>query len=241
MIAGYVSIESGWQFDSVQSLAINLCPYRPTIGAGSFIETPKSLCHMGVINIQNEHNDYCLLWSILAHIHRVDSNKFPHRLYHYKKYFNKFNIADLQFSLKHTDIPKFQKINPPISVDVLVFENKEVFPLYASKHRDRPHHVNVLMISNDEWKFHYLLVRNLSKLVAGQTKHTNQTCVCPYCLYCFLQQWLLDAHLPECSIHPEQKVIYPSPDNPEENIKPFKAIAKILPVPFVLYVELRHS
>ena len=188
---------------------MNLCPYRTTIGAGSFIETPKLLCHKGVIDIQNEYDDYCLLWSILAHIHRVERN--PNRLYHYRKYFNELNIIDLQFLLKHTDVPKFEKINPSISVNVLVFQNKEVFPLYASKHRDRPHHV----ISNDEGKFHYLLVRDLLALVAGRTKHTNQTFVCPYCIYCFSRDCLLDAHLPECSIHPEQKVIYPSPENPE--------------------------
>ena len=29
----------------------------------------------------------------------------------------------------------------------------------------------------------------------------------------------------------------PSPDDPEENIKKFKAIAKTLPVPFVLYAD----
>ena len=41
LVAGYVSIGSGWQFDSVQSLTINLYPYRPTVGAGSFIQTPN--------------------------------------------------------------------------------------------------------------------------------------------------------------------------------------------------------
>ena len=66
------------------------------------------------------------------------------------------------FPLKFTDTPKFETINPTISVNVLVHENNEVFPLYASKHRDRKYHVNVLIISNNEGKFHYLLVRNLS-------------------------------------------------------------------------------
>ena len=30
---------------------------------------------------------------------------------------------------------------------------------------------------------------------------------------------------------------YPSPDDPEKNIKKFKAIEKTLPVPFVLYAD----
>ena len=158
-------------------------PYRPTIGAGSFIETPPFLRSKGVINIQNEHDDYCLLWSVLAHIHRVRND--PNRHYDYRSYFSELNITDLQFSLKNTDVTKFEKNYSSISVNVIVFENKEVFPHYASKHRDRPHHVNVLMISNNEGKFHYLLVRDLSALVAGRTKSHVEAKVCPYCLYFF--------------------------------------------------------
>ena len=61
--------------------------------------------------------------------------------------------------------------------------------------------------------------------------------MCPYCLYCFTESRLLTAHLPDCSIHPEQKVEYPSPDDPEKTTKKFKAIAKTLPMPFVLYAD----
>ena len=93
------------------------------------------------------------------------------------------------------------------------------------------------MISNSEGKFHDLLVRDLFALVHGRTKYDGYTHVCPYCLYCFSHARLLTAHLPNCSIYPEQKVEYPSPDDPEKNIKKFKAIAKTLPVPFVLYAD----
>ena len=48
---------------------------------------------------------------------------------------------------------------------------------------------------------------------------------------------LLAAHLPDCSVHPEQKVEYPSPDDPEKSIKKFKAVAKTLSVPFVIYAD----
>ena len=95
----------------------------------------------------------------------------------------------------------------------------------------------MLMISNNKGKFHYLLVRDLSALVSCRTNYQHRTSVCPYCLYCFTKARLLAAHLPDCSIHPEQKVKYPSPDDQEKNIKTFKAIAKTLPVPFVLYAD----
>ena len=146
------------------------------------------------------------------------SRAYTRNLYNYRKYFNKLDISGLNFPLKFTDTHKFETLNPSINVNVLVFENNEVFPLYASKHRDRIHHVNLLMISNSEGKFHYRLVRDLFALVAGRTKSHVQAQVCPYCLYCFSEARLLTAHLPDCSVHPEQKVEYPSPDDPEKKI-----------------------
>ena len=150
---------------------------------------------------------------------------------------SELNTTGLNFPFKFTDTPKFENINTTISVNVLVYENNDVCRLYASKYRDRIHHVNLLMISNSEGKFHYLLVRDLSALVYGRTKHDGYTHVCPYCFYCFSEARLLTAHLRDCSVRPEQKVEYPSPDDPVKNIKQFKAIAKTLPVPFVLYVN----
>ena len=108
---------------------------------------------------------------------------------------------------------------------------------FRFKHRDRKHHINLLMISNNDGKFHYLLVRDMSALVHGLTNYQHGVSVCSYCLYSFSEAHLLKAHLPDCFMHPEQKVEYPSPDDPEKNIKKFKTIAKTLPVPFVLYAD----
>ena len=135
---------------------------------------------------------------------------------------HELNTTGLQFPLKFSATPKFENLNQTISVNVLVYENNEVFPLYASKHRDRKHHANVLMSSNNEGKFHYPLVRDLSALVHGRTRYHGYTHLCPYCLYCFSEERLLAAHLPDCSIHPEQKVEYPSPDDPKKISKSLK-------------------
>ena len=177
-VANVLSVGSGWRFDSVQSLAISLCPFRPTIGAGSFIQTPKSLHKKGVLNIQNLKDDFCFLWCVLAHIHRVDQHAV--RTSKYEDFMHELNTTGLNFPLEYSGTSKFETLNQTINVNVLVFENNEVFPLYASKHRDRKHHVNLLMISNSEGKFHYLLVRDLSALVAGRTHHQHHVSVCPY-------------------------------------------------------------
>ena len=39
----FLPVGSGWRCDSVQNLTISLCPFRSTVGAGSYIETPKFL------------------------------------------------------------------------------------------------------------------------------------------------------------------------------------------------------
>ena len=71
---------------------------------------------------------------------------------------HELNTTGLNFPLNYSDTPKFGTLNPTISINVLICESNEVFPLDACKHRDRIHHVNLLMISNNEGKFHNLLV-----------------------------------------------------------------------------------
>ena len=101
-------------------------------------------------------------------------------MYNYGKYFNELNINGLNFPPKFSNTPNFANLNPTISVNVIVYENNEVFPLYASKHRDWNHHANLLMISNNEGTFHYLLVRDLSALAYRRTtKHDGYTHVSP--------------------------------------------------------------
>ena len=44
------------------------------------------------------------------------------------------------------DTGKFEYRNPDISVNILVYEDKEVFPLYTTSCRRRQHHVKLLLI-----------------------------------------------------------------------------------------------
>ena len=77
----------------------------------------------------------------------------PQRLSNYRPYLNELNLKGLQFPLKVSDVPKFEKLNPQISVNVNAFENEpvpEVTPLYVSPDRQRPHHVNLLLLTDDK-------------------------------------------------------------------------------------------
>jgi len=95
-----------------------------------------------------------------------------------------------------------------VSINVLCYDydDKYIAPLYASKHRNRQHHANLLLIENEHGDTHYILVSNLSASVADRTKYEGKTFVCPYCLHCMSQDHVLKKHLNLCMDHKFQVV-----------------------------------
>ena len=158
----------------------------------------------------------CFLWSILAGIYPVDCEHNLNRLTHYKSHRHELNTTGLSFPMSVRDVPKFENLNPNISVSVSVFEERQLIPLYLSPHRNRQHTIYLLLLSDGNTR-HYTLIRNLSRLVggrtSGRTKHRHQTYVCSYCLHCFAQEHCLDNHIPNCSIHKLQVVRFPDEED----------------------------
>ena len=142
---------SNWQLDHIIAVTVSTCHYRPTQGS-SYVETPKYLANKkAVINVQNPDDEMCFAWAVLSSMHTGSRN--PQRLSNYRPYLNELNLKGLQFPLKVSDVPKFEKLNPQISVNVNAFENEpvpEVTPLYVSPDRQRPHHVNLLLLTDDK-------------------------------------------------------------------------------------------
>jgi hypothetical protein len=117
----------------------------------------------------------------------------------------------------------------------MVDNKPDISPLHLSKHRDRQHHVNLLLIQDQNLNTHYLYVTDLSRLVAGRTKHDPKTHVCEFCLHCFARQEALDRHRPECSLHPAQTITYPQ--KPWEKEVKFRAFEKQETLPFCIYLD----
>jgi hypothetical protein len=182
------------------------------------------------VKVKND-DEKCFLWSVLAD--KYSAWPHPDRVSNYRKHFSELNAQGLQFPLAVTDVKKFENLNPTFSVNVFSFEKGDIAPLYVTPLRERDTHVNLLLIHNKE-KMHYLLIKDLSRFVAGRSLCTRKAHVCPYCLHCFWQEEVLSRHLPECEIHPPQRIRYPQPDN---NILSFKATQKQFPVQFAIYAD----
>ena len=98
-------------------------------------------------------------------------------MYNYAPFRRTLNVTGLEFPLALNDVPKFEILKPEISVNVLgLNENEAVIPLYVSKLRDRPHHVNLLLLTKEievddrpRTIYHYTLVKSLSSLLRSST------------------------------------------------------------------------
>ena len=162
--------------------------------------------------MQNRTDNLCFLWSILAGIYPVNFTHNPNRLSHYKPHLHELNTVGLTFPMSIRDVPKFENLNPDISVSVLVFEERQLIPLYLSPHRNREHTLHLLLLSDGNTQ-HYTIVRNLSRLVSGRTNHNGKTHVCPYCLHCFYFKHTLDTHILNCAIHKPQVITFPEEED----------------------------
>jgi len=121
-----------------------------------------------IINPRNFDNN-CFQYSILAAVHPATTNL--NNPYTYTKYLSELDMTGIETPVSLSSIPKFESQNTSISVNVLVYEKKDLIPVYTSKFlNERPHHINLLLLTKGD-KFHYTLIKSLSCLLGDKTKH----------------------------------------------------------------------
>ena len=97
---------SGWRLDSIQSVDLNICQYKPIRGS-NYIETPKAIeAKKAVVNVQNDDNK-CFLYSVLAALHPVEHTDHPQRVSHYKKYLDTLKFQGIELPVRIDQVQKF--------------------------------------------------------------------------------------------------------------------------------------
>ena len=232
-IDGFSGQNSGWIVSEINYLRLCWGCYRPLM-AGTYIPTPKSIAlKKAIVNVKCVNDENCFQYSILAGMNILESGKNKNRPSRYKQYMYKLNMNGIQTPVPLSSIDKFEDMNVEISVNVLYFDNQDIIPIRTSKFcQKRKYHVNLLMLTNGD-KFHYTYVQSLSRLVAKKTIH-HKTYVCHYCLHPFNTEDNLNEHLPLCSQHESQQIVYPKPG---KNILKFDKFHFRFPVPFAIYVN----
>ena len=91
----------------------------------------------------------------------------------YIRYEKTINMRVIKYPVKIQQVNKFEKQNHDISVNIFGHEEKKIFPIRVTENKGRNHHVKLLLINNGN-KYHYILIKDLSRLLSSQYKGYNR-------------------------------------------------------------------
>ena len=236
LIQNFNNRGSGWQFDRVEHLDININPYNP-ISASSYIELPSSLyMKKAIINVKNENDNECFKWAVTSAV--FPAKEHGERLSkQMKKDSEKFDWTGIEFPVSLKQIDKFENQNN-YAINVFGYE-KVVYPLRISKKKEQV--INLLLIADEETN-HYCWIKNMSRLLSsGINNHQHKRHFCYRCLNSFPSVKSLEKHKEYCQNNEAVKIEMPIRVDDEGNTFPvyikFNHFHKKMRVPFVVYAD----
>ena len=249
LIQNFHNRGSGWQFDRVEHLDININPFNP-LSASSYILLPRSLYKKkAIINVQNENDNECFKWAVTSAV--FPKKKNAERLSkQMRKDSEKFDWTGIEFPVSLKQIDKFEKHNN-YAINVFGYEDV-VYPLRISKKNENScEHpceqnceqvINLLLIANEETN-HYCWIKNMSRLLSSEiNNHQHKLHFCYRCLNSFHSVKSLEKHTEYCQNNEAVKIEMPMfKDEEGEFIGPeyiyFENHYKKQRVPFVVYAD----
>ena len=236
LIQNFNNRGSGWQFDRVEHLDININPYNP-MSASSYIELPSSLyMKKAIINVKNENDNECFKWAVTSAV--FPAKEHGERLSkQMRKDSEKFDWTGIEFPVSLKQIDKFENQNN-YAINVFGYE-KVVYPLRISKKKDQV--INLLLIADEETN-HYCWIKNMSRLLSsGINNHQHKRHFCYRCLNSFPSVKSLEKHKEYCQNNEAVKIEMPIRVDDEGNTFPvyikFNHFHKKMRVPFVVYAD----
>ena len=223
---------SGWTLKEIECLEIHTAKYNPLRGKSHFNIPPSISARKATINIKNS-DDRCFLWCILAALHPVDVH--AEHVSNYTQFEHELNVEGLTFPMPIKQIPKFERLNN-IAVTVLGYEedDDQFFPMYARPRKDALLNVTLLYLTqhNDT---HYLLVKNLNRLLKSTRADGRSYHFCKFCLQGFTSARVLDKHLQYCSKEDCQCTEFP--EEGKDDFLVFNDLRKQMRVEFCIYAD----
>ena len=237
LIQNFNNRGSGWQFDRVEHLDININPYNP-LSASSYIELPGNLAEKkAIINVKNENDNECFKWAVTSAV--FPAKEHGERLSkQMREDSEKFDWTGIEFPVSLKQIDKFENQNN-YAINVFGYE-RVVYPLRISKKKDQV--INLLLIADEETN-HFCWIKNMSRLLSsGINNHQHKRYFCYRCLNSFKSEKSLNKHTEYCQNNEEVKIEMPMiKDDEGKFLGPeyiyFKNHYKKQRVPFVVYAD----
>jgi hypothetical protein len=146
----------------------------------------------------------------------------------------------MKYPAGNRDIDRFEESNNGlISVNVFVecdkLDGDSIIIHKRSKVVNAKYQINLLKIVDDDGKFHYVYIKDYSKLMGSQTnKSGHKMFFCPYCQHGFKRENLLERHLNCGCLAVTGQTVKVS--NEGETIE-FKNHSRKFKCPFVIYAD----
>ncbi|KAB0800410.1 hypothetical protein PPYR_06150 [Photinus pyralis] len=251
--------QSGWALSRIISLTVN-ANSTTLVKASSYIDLPNEVkVKHAVINVKN-NDEACFGWALSSALFPVSQHS--DRVSSYPYYAEILNFQDINFPMTLSQLPKFEKQNAHLSLNVYGLIRKSVsnyitVPFYLSSNK-KEQHVNLLMIQDDyeiednnnnnnnnndnvddhrdkAAKFHFCWIKNLSKLVHSQlTRNNRKLYICDRCLHYFNSQTKLSRHESDCKQMNKCRLEMPKPGTTVH----FKDYQFKQTAPFIMYCDL---
>ena len=226
---------SDFAFDGVNFLYYDFNKISINRG-GSYIDSPKWLKDKkSTINQKNnDHKNFQYAVTLALNLDKI--NDHPERISKIKPFIEEYNWKDIDFPSTSKDWKKFE-LNNEIALNILYVppNTKKIEIAYKSKHNlTREKQVILLMISNGE-NWHYLTVKDLSRLLRGTTSNHDRDFYCLNCFHSYRTKNKLEAHKKICENRDYCHVEIPNKDN---NTIIYNQGEKSIKLPFVVYADL---
>ena len=227
----FQSMGSGWRLYSIIQLELHNVRYNPLRGE-TYILLPKELADKkAIINVKNKDNK-CFLWCVLRALNpKADNAERVDKELKTKE--NTLNMEGIEYPVSLKDLNKFEKQNPTISITVLGYEGKSVYPLRNSHNTDGDYKIILMLIEEGGLK-HYCLVKSIERLLSSQaSKGKRKEYFCLNCLNPFPSEKSLNKHGEYCKEHKAVKIKLPE----KGTMLKFKNYHRREKVPFIVYAD----
>ena len=227
--------ETEFEFDCVNFLYYDFNKTRLNRG-GSYIDSPIWLKDKkSTINPKNI-DDKCFQYAVTLALNLDKIKKDPQRVSKIKPFIEKYNRKDIDIPSTSNDWKKFE-CNNEVALNILYvpYNTKNINIAYKSKNNLTQEKQIILLMISDGQKWHYLVVKNLSRLLRGITSNHKEDFYCLNCFHSYRTENKLESHKKICENHDYCLVEMPSKDN---NIIKYNHGEKSMKVPFIIYADL---
>ena len=192
---------SDFEFDGINFFYYNLNKTSIYRG-GSYIDSPKWLMDKKS-TIHPKNNDHkCFQYAANLALSFDNINNHPEKISKIRPFIDQYNWKDIDFPVTSKDWKKFE-LNNKVALNILYIPHntKKIQLAYGLKYNLTYNKQIILLMITDGEKWHYLVVKNLSRLLRGITSNHKEDFYCLNCFHSYRTENKVEAHKKICENH----------------------------------------